>query len=213
MAPGAKPAGAPPGRLCREPWELHVVGGNRIPRAQVHSRAGAGSLILSLSPRPFSLILSHSFILSSSHSLLLSLIFSLPHSLSYSLSLSLDSLVPSFSLSYFLSSPPLSFSLIPQFPPEACQPARSSAPKLGAYTKKPPSSEMARNLGDQPGQLPPLPIKSKALCARIRAGLGEVRVLSRTGTEHLCYMPGLQCQTTWVTIWAGSQLVGTRQVP
>lgn len=65
MAPGVKPAGAPPGRLCREPWELRFVGGNRIAHAQVHSRARAGSLIpplLSLTPpHSLSLILSPSF--------------------------------------------------------------------------------------------------------------------------------------------------------
>lgn len=106
------------------------------------------------------------------------------YSLFISFSLALPNfLSPSFSLLFYLSllilSSPHSLSLIfslllpfhslsspslPQFPPEACQPARSSAPKLGAYTKKPPSSEMARNLGDQPGQLPPLPIKSISAC-------------------------------------------------
>ena len=52
MAPGRSGAcgGVSPGRLCREPWELHPVGGGGGgAHVQVHARAHASTLWLSLS--------------------------------------------------------------------------------------------------------------------------------------------------------------------
>lgn len=102
--------GAFPGRLCREPWELQLVGAGR---GRAHAQEYTRACLLTL------------------------LFFILPLSLS-----------PFFPSSL---SPSLSFSVAP---PEACQPAGSTAPRLGACTEKPSLSQMAGNLGDQPSQPP-----------------------------------------------------------